>query len=66
MKRAYTVFTAEGESHDVEASSLETALRKSGLPARSIVAAIETDSLVTPTPGRLTVLVVRQRKAMAV
>jgi hypothetical protein len=63
MKRSYTIFTAEGITYDVEGTTLVSALQRAKVPARSVVAVVESESLVSPAPGRLTALVVQPRKS---
>lgn len=61
VKTEFTIFTAEGVSFTAEASNLPAALKKSAAHTKDyrIVAVVESDSLVTPAPGKLTALIVR-------
>lgn len=65
QKTDYTFFTAEGVTFTSEGTSLPNALRRAqGLIVdHTLIAVVETASLVTPAPGKLTALIVRQSSA---
>ena len=61
MKTEFTFFTAEGVSFTEEGTTLAKALRRaqSLIGNRTVVAVVETASVVTPAPGMLTALIVQ-------
>jgi hypothetical protein len=60
-KTEFTIFTAEGISFTENGTTLANALRRAqpSIADRTVVAVVETASLVTPAPGKLTALIVR-------
>ena len=62
MKTSYTFFTAEGVTVTSAGTSLPNALRRAQtlIGNYTLVAVVETTSVVTPAPGKLTALIVRQ------
>jgi hypothetical protein len=60
-KTEFTIFTAEGISFTETGTTLANALRRAqpSIAERTVVAVVETTSLVTPAPGKLTALIVR-------
>jgi hypothetical protein len=61
LKREFTFFTAEGVTFTEEGTTLANALRRARplIGENNVVAAVETDSVVAPAPGKLTALIVR-------
>lgn len=62
-KVQFTIFTAEGTSFVAEGRTLLEALKRSRTETAGfhIVAVVESLSVVTPAPGKLTALIVRSR-----
>jgi hypothetical protein len=60
-KKQFTIFTKEGVSFDETGATLIEAVRRSKplTDGYDIVAVIETASVVTPSPGKMTALIVR-------
>lgn len=60
-KTEFTIFTAEGISFTERGATLANALGRAqpSIGDRTVVAVVETASLVTPAPGKLTALIVR-------
>jgi hypothetical protein len=60
-KTEFTIFTAEGVSFTETETTLARALRRAqpDIGDRTVVAVVESASLVTPAPGKLTALIVR-------
>jgi hypothetical protein len=61
VQTEFTIFTAEGVSFTEEGATLANALRRAKpmIGDRTVVAVVETASIVTPAPGKLTALIVR-------
>lgn len=60
-KTEYTIFTAEGVSFIETGRTLAQAVARAKplVQGRTIVAVVESDSIVAPSPGKLTALIVR-------
>jgi len=60
VKTECTFFTAEGVTFTEEGTTLVNALRRAqpSIGDRTVVAVVETASVVTPAPGKLTALIV--------
>lgn len=59
-KANYTIFTAEGVTFEGTGTTLARALTRAAVPKEyTVVAVIESESVVQPTSGKLTALVVR-------
>lgn len=66
-KIKFTFFTAEGHSFSATGTSLIAAYRKVAgiLGGQRVVAAVESASVVQPSPGKLTALIVANRPQVA-
>lgn len=60
VKRAFTIYTAEGVSFESIGSSLAKALNRAAISREyNVVAVIESECVVTSAVGKLTALIVR-------